>query len=320
MRRNPLKIFLLACLLITPGCVFASDVAPVHADTSKAWLLHLPGISGETGIDHGLVRGLKQGGYDGAVEIYDWTGNSPGIPALLNHTRNMEQAQKIADKIAAHAHEHPDGEILLVSHSGGTGLAVWALEDLPADVKVDTLLLLSPALSPTYDLTKALSHVRHAYAFTSPNDLLVLGAGTSLFGTIDGKKCESAGKCGFERPDSGDKQQYAKLISRAYDSAWMKYGNIGDHIGSMAPAFAAAVLTPLLMKDLPALPATQPASGAQATTRPSGAVGAATPDCCDGSACQMPTRQKLMAASAAHPTTRPALTSQAPTTRPGKGS
>ena len=36
-----------------------------------------------------------------------------------------------------------------------TGLAVWALEKLPDDVKVDTVLLMSSALSPTYDLSKA---------------------------------------------------------------------------------------------------------------------------------------------------------------------
>jgi alpha-beta hydrolase superfamily lysophospholipase len=169
--------------------------------------------------------------------------------------RNHEEAQKIADKIAKQFHEHPDGQILIVSHSAGTGLCVWALEDLPDDVKVDTVLLLSPALSPDYDLSKALSHVRgKAYAFVSPNDLLVLAAGTRLFGTIDGKKTAAAGNTGFSRPDGADPKQYDKLVSMPYDPAWMKLGNIGDHVGYMMPAFDAAILSPLLLAGLPHRP------------------------------------------------------------------
>ncbi len=227
------------------------------ADTSKAWLLHLPGISGETGLDQGMLRGLRQGGYDGKIEVYDWTGSAPGLSALLGAKRNHQEAQKIADRITKQFHDQPDGQILIVSHSAGTGLCVWALEDLPDDVKVDTVVLLSPALSPDYDLSKALSHVRgKAYAFTSPNDILVLAAGTHLFGTIDGKKVPAAGHDGFTRPDGADPKQYDKLVAEPYDPAWMKFGNIGDHVGFMMPAFDAAVLSPLLLASLPKIGAT----------------------------------------------------------------
>ena len=52
---------------------------------------------------------------------------------------------------------------------------MWALEKLPDDVMVDDLVMVASALSPQYDLSKALKHVRgKAYAFNSMLDVLIL--------------------------------------------------------------------------------------------------------------------------------------------------
>jgi hypothetical protein len=150
---------------------------------------------------------------------------------------------------------------------------------LPEDVQVDTVLLLSPALSPTYDLSKALGKVKGSvYYFPSPHDTAVLGIGTKWFGTVDGKKGEAAGKVGFVAPDNADattRKAYERLIERPYDKAWMRFGNIGNHIGPLIPMFAEKVLTPLLLPEMPGVvvipgeggraapktrPATQPTS------------------------------------------------------------
>ena len=218
-----------------------------------------------------MLRGLREGGYVGKTEVYDWTGPNPGLVALTANKHNHEEALKIADRITRQFHDQPGGQILIVSHSAGTGLCVWALEDLPEDVKVDTVLLLSPALSPDYDLSHALSHVRgKAYAFHSPNDFFILAAGTHLFGTVDGKKTSAAGHDGFTRPQTASAAQYDKLVAEPYDPAWMKLGNIGDHIGCMMPAFAAAVLSPFLLSNLPKVGnvTTQPSDKSTAATQP----------------------------------------------------
>jgi pimeloyl-ACP methyl ester carboxylesterase len=268
----------LACSVLWIGAstIAAESKAPAQPKQqgvvkADVWVLHLPGIAGTSRIDRSLIQGLRDAGYDGPAEIYDWTGNNPGIPALLNRKGNDLEAQKIADRITARARAHPGGRILLTGHSAGTGLAAFALEKLPPGVKVETVLLLAPALSPTYDLSKALGRVTgKAYAFTSPNDAFVLGAGTTLLGTIDGKKVEAAGKAGFTRPDdAADPEQYKKLIAKPYDRAWMKLNNIGDHIGVMARPFVAAELAPLLFPELPPrvvpvdAPTTRPAARAQ---------------------------------------------------------
>jgi hypothetical protein len=255
-------------------------VAPI--EKPKPWLLHLPGIAGDTWIDRRLLQGFHDAAFAGEIEIYDWTGDHAGLVALKARQYNDAEAQKIADKITARYRADPRTPILLTSHSGGTGLCVWALEKLPADVMVERVMLLSSALSPGYDLSKALSHVRgKVYAFSSPNDALVLGAGTSLFGTIDGRKCQAAGLCGFACPETADKDQYAKLVPVPYDPVWVKYGNIGDHIGVTSRAFSEAIVAPILMGKEPAPPTTRPSVRmvGKPTTRPaaSGAKTSVTP-------------------------------------------
>src|SRR6478672_310840 len=187
----------------------------VRKEDAHIFLLHLPGISGARGYDRMMTGGLRDAGYTGPIETYDWTEKDPGLRALMAYERNQVEAQKIADQIAERFHADPTLKIIITSHSGGTGLAIWALEKLPEDVKVERVMLLSSALSPQYDLSKALSHVRDkCYSFFSENDVLVLSAGTKLFGTIDGKKCESAGECGFILPENADLRQYEKLIQK----------------------------------------------------------------------------------------------------------
>jgi hypothetical protein len=262
----------LVCALSAPVALAApatSPALPVAAkvDTTHAYLLHVPGIAGETQIDHTLTDGFKDGGFKGKVEIYDWTGKQKGIAALINHERNEKEAQKIADKIVEHRKLDPKGQILLTSHSGGTGLVIFALEKLPKDVMVDGVWLLSPALSPNYDLSTALSHIKgKLYCFSSTMDVLVLGLGTKVFGTIDGHKGESAGRVGFTKPEHpAVPDQYEKLVDCPYEKTWIRFGNIGDHVSVMSQAFAEHVLTPLVLSHLP--------GGGGPMTRPIAPVG-----------------------------------------------
>jgi hypothetical protein len=217
--------------------------------TVKPYVLHLPGVSGESIIDHELRAGLRKAGFDGSIDIHDWTCGDPGIPALHNRARNMEQAGKIAQRIEKQFRDQPHVPIYLTCHSGGAGPAVWALEQLPSDVSVKALVMIAPALSPGYDLSAALSRVAgKAYCFYSPDDDMVLGTGTKLFGTIDGVKSDAAGRIGFAQPASADDRQYAKLVSRPYETAWARFGNIGGHVGCMTTPFVHAVVGPMLLE------------------------------------------------------------------------
>jgi pimeloyl-ACP methyl ester carboxylesterase len=220
-------------------------------ESKDVWLLHLPGIGGEMPIDHAMTRGLKDGGYASQIEIYDWTEHDPGLGALLARQRNEREAKKISQMIEKRLEDNPKLQITLTSHSAGTGLAVWALEKLPDGMQVQTLVMLASALSPKYDLTAALKHVRgKAYLYYSSGDTLVLGAGTKLFGTVDGVNSEAAGLVGFSRPKGADEKQYDKLVQVPYDKGWLAYHDAGDHIGCMSRSFARHVLAPIVLEGL----------------------------------------------------------------------
>lgn len=245
-----LALSLLVADIVHAAAPPATTQASAQAARDHCFLLHLPGIGGKRSIDRALVLGLQRGGVDGKVEIYDWTGGpeKEGLPALANNQHHREEAEKIATMIADQAAKHPDIPIVLTSHSGGCGLAVWALEQLPDNVTIKNFVMLQSALSPQYDLSKALKHVRgKLYVFSSVNDSLVLGTGTRMFGTIDRVQTDAAGRIGFTMPKTADHEQYEKLVSIPYQNAWLRYDNIGDHIGPMNVPFAKAIIAPLLI-------------------------------------------------------------------------
>jgi hypothetical protein len=196
-----------------------------------------------------MLQGLSDGGFKSREVVYDWTDHDPGLHALGARARNEIAAQNLANLIAEHVRTDPESPLAMTGHSGGCGLVVWTLEKLPQNMQVDNVLLMAPALSPQYDLSAALRHIRgHLYVFSSTRDTVVLYTGTRLFGTIDGVQTEAAGYSGFIRPPNGDAEQYKKLISIPYNSDWEDLGNWGGHLGAMSRRFSAAVLTPLLME------------------------------------------------------------------------
>ena len=243
--------FSLAAPVVLPVHTVEMPVGQVAALRTDTCLLHLPGIGGRRWTDDQMALGFRDAGYSGELQIYDWTGEATGLGALVGYKRNQAEAQKIADYIVERVRSQPGVHFILTGHSGGTGIAIWALEKLPPDVKIDKMILLASALSPQYDMSKALAHVRgKCYSFCSENDVLVLGAGTKMFGTIDGKKTEAAGQFGFVFPATGDAAQYAKLVQKPYDKAWLHlYRNLGDHLGCMNRSFAEKVVAPLLTPD-----------------------------------------------------------------------
>jgi hypothetical protein len=242
----------LTSLLTLAGCqgTVARPSLGEQLPPGSTYLLHLPGIAGDTPFDREWMKALQDGGASDRVELYDWTCNDPGLDALHAQTRNRVEAASVAQLIAARQAGNPTGKLILTAESGGTGVAIWALEMLPKGVMVDDALLIAPAISSRYDLSAALRHVRgKLYYFSSPGDWFVLGFGTSVFGTMDGKNVQAAGYVGFQRPSRPDAKAYAKLVEMRYDPAWAIYGDFGTHTGALSVVFARNVLAPLLFRD-----------------------------------------------------------------------
>jgi pimeloyl-ACP methyl ester carboxylesterase len=241
--RKTLAIWLV--LLMGPG---AWGGAPATGPATRpALLVYLPGISGLLGPGRRLGTALQQGGFAALYRVFDWTEGDPGLDALQAYDRNQDQAQDLANRIAGQRLGDPDRPIELIAHSGGAGVAVWALEKLPAGVRVRGVVLLAPALSPDYDLSRALEHVEgKMIVFYSARDAWILGAGTKLFGTIDRVQTEAAGLKGFNTPPTANTAQYRKLVQIPYDPAWGALGNPGDHMGPLSGPFLRSVVAPLM--------------------------------------------------------------------------
>lgn len=184
------------------------------------------------------------------VEPVSWGHGFGRWHADLTNVANRDlRAREIADAAIAFRVGHPDAPIFLVGKSGGSGPVVKALEHLPDDA-VEAVVLLAPALSPDYDLTRALRGIRRELvAFWSPLDVFVLGAGTRIFGTIDRIKTVSAGLVGFRVPgslDAAQQAQYRKLRQVRWRPAMATSGHLGGHVGPDNPAFLRKYVVPLL--------------------------------------------------------------------------
>jgi hypothetical protein len=130
-------------------------------------------------------------------------------------------------------------------------MAAWVLEALPEGCQVDHALVLSPALSPRYNMARAAKAVRgHLYVTHSWLDLLLMGLGTFVFGTMDGRHSVSAGLTGFRMPPHlapDEREAYRKIRQIAWRPALIRDGHFGDHTGCTNTRFARRVLTPILL-------------------------------------------------------------------------
>ena len=238
-----MKSWIVLIAVALTGCT----AAPVKQPTGPV-LIHLAGIQGATPMDRLWANRVGGGELNAHVEQYKWIADDRRfIVALQAVDQNRVAAQKLADHLTQLRRFDSERRIILTTHSGGSGFAIFALELLPADVKIDTLVMLAPAVSPGYDLSPALAHVKNsAYVFYSQFDMVILGAGTQAFGTMDGRRESAAGYLGFAAPKSADPQQYAKLVSIPYQTSWARYANFGDHTGALMPGFGEHVVRPLL--------------------------------------------------------------------------
>jgi pimeloyl-ACP methyl ester carboxylesterase len=173
----------------------------------------LPGIEGESGANHNIRRGLFDADIPYALVIYRWGALVPGPGGMLinqtNVSRNRNEGKELAEEIALYQTKYPNRPIFLIGHSGGGGIAVFALESLgqiPGAKPVTGAFLLSASISADYNLSAALRMTQRGLVNVyNPEDSLLKG--TATFGNMDGGRGTSAGRTGFQR-------KYPKVFER----------------------------------------------------------------------------------------------------------
>jgi pimeloyl-ACP methyl ester carboxylesterase len=214
--------------------------------------LVLPGIESESVFTYGMCDGLKDGGVQGVIRVFNWGLPFPGgyLANLTRIDRNRRRAADIAAEIIAYQDAYPGRPVHLVAQSGGAGIAVFAAEALPEGRFVDGIVLLGGALSPTYNLTRALARTRKGILNShSPGDVFVLGWGTRLFGTTDRQFCAAAGCVGFQEPPGLSDDERALYADKLEQLVWceevaQECEHWGGHFSSGGEVFMARYIAP----------------------------------------------------------------------------
>ncbi len=183
------------------------------------------------------------------VKHFRWgTGYMRIINDLTNRPNIDAKSEQLRAEIASYRENNSNSKIFIVAKSAGTAIALNALAKLPGDT-VDRVILMSPAVSPSFPLADSLHAVKgDVISFCSAADLLFLHLGTSMLGTADGIKGVGAGLRGFAKPANESlAEQYSKLHEIHWEPSMMKLMHFGDHSGNSMPLFVKQYILPLLI-------------------------------------------------------------------------
>ncbi|MHC4442424.1 MAG: lipase family protein [Planctomycetota bacterium] len=187
-----------------------------------------------------VISGLQRAGYKGNIINYRW---SPTFNPALDQTVGRPVARlkgaSLGKEISRYLNKHPGTEVNIISLSAGTGVAVWACENVEPPAKVSTLIMLGSSLSANYDMRKALKNIsKGVWVYCSTYDQVLQGPVQAL-GTIDGQMgVPSAGTVGLRAPRGGGN----KIHNVRWSSRYERYGWTGAHTDATSEPFVRMVL------------------------------------------------------------------------------
>jgi pimeloyl-ACP methyl ester carboxylesterase len=211
------------------------------------------GIGGLDLCANSLLRVAPEVGLPHSISVHRWGhGLARWHADLTDIPHHRRMADELVDQVTSFRTRHPGVPVYLIGKSGGTGIVTWALERLP-EKSVERAILLAPALSPGYDLSTSLRAInRDLVVFHSPFDLVLLGAGTCLFKTIDRVRGVGAGLVGFRPPPNSNQETLEIYRSKLKQVRWhpsmVRVGSLGGHLGVDTPSFLRAYVVPLLTR------------------------------------------------------------------------
>lgn len=226
------RLTCLVCLaaLWAGGCV--SQFGPRAAE---GVVFYCPGAGNVDAGDEGLREGLRMAGFKGEVARLIWTISlNPAIDQAVRLNARLG-ANTLSKHIRDYFERYPDGRASIVGLSAGTGVALWALENLDPKYKVENVVLLSSSLSNDYDVGPALRRIKgKIYNYYSSNDF-VLAVPMKAFGTIDARfGVDGAGAVGLHPKNAAERQ---RIVNIAWRPEFSRYGYNGGHLDSTSPGF-----------------------------------------------------------------------------------
>ncbi len=243
-----LRLIILTAAVALAGVLGGCGAKPyvTAARLDRGLVLVFTGIEGRSPLNEAICEGLADGGVPYAIEPVDWTVPLAPLYNLRAEQRNREEAGKIADRIEAYRRDCPSRPVVLVGHSGGGAMAVWTTEALDEGQVVEGIILLAASLSPDYPLAAAVARSRRGIVnFHSGSDVLFLGVGTTVAGTMDGRHTSSAGRVGFNLPpDAGGWAD--RVYQIPHRPGMTAAGHWGGHTSVVAADFVRRYVAPLI--------------------------------------------------------------------------
>jgi len=228
-----------------------AGIAPAQEPAATGSIVFLVGgVGGLENLKVATKWAVRSAGIDCEVREFDWTHGKGQILKDLQDTRHHEaKTTELVRLIRDARTAEPARPLFLIGRSGGSVLALTAAGLLPPET-LERIILLSPAVSPTFDLAPALRACKQEIvSFYSDLDWIVLGWGTTQFGTADRYYTASAGMTGFSKPTDGDEEKrdlYRRLVQVRWTPSMILRGHPGGHIGTAMPTFLARDVTPWL--------------------------------------------------------------------------
>jgi pimeloyl-ACP methyl ester carboxylesterase len=228
----------------------AVDAASISPTAKSPIIVVVGGVGGLENLKLSLQWSLRLAGLDAEVRNFEWTHGKGHIFKDLQDTRNhADKTEELVRELRRLKAEEPDRSLYLIGRSGGTILALGAAARFPPQ-SFERIILLSPAVSPTFDLSPALRATRRELvAFCSDLDWFVLGFGTQQFGTADRYYSSSAGLKGFVPPPNATpetEELYRRLVQIHWTPSMILHGHTGGHLGPTLPTFLANDVVPWL--------------------------------------------------------------------------
>jgi pimeloyl-ACP methyl ester carboxylesterase len=255
MTRLSILLLLAASLTCSSGCAWMSYLGTDESgsDLGRVYFIGGAGPIGNVVGTFDVPRGLREAGYQGSIETFGWQSVVGGtLRDQTDRERNLDQAQRLAQRIVDYMNEYPGRRVDIIALSAGTGIATWALESLPEGYSVGSVVFLASSLSRTYDLGAAMQRVDgRIHCFFSPRDPM-LRLGLPITGSVDRQSgfAAAAGLYGFLLPPGANLDQrrayVVHLRNHPYRTLYRRYGYFGMHTDSTSREFIAAVVSPLL--------------------------------------------------------------------------
>jgi hypothetical protein len=253
MTRQRLAISLFVVALLA-GC------ADPKEKFGRTWYIDGAGNWGFGVLD--VPLGLQDKGYQGQVSNYHWSLTmNPALDQTLRFIARGGGAV-LGGEITDYLKRNPNADANIIALSAGTGVAMWAAEEIKPPYKMNNVILLGSSISSNYDARKALSNMKgNIYVYYAASDPVLQGP-VRLLGTIDGKFDDAAGLVGLRGPGKAS----GRIINIGWRSSYEQYGWTGGHADCTNRRFVAKYIS----EHIVCRPRLQPADSKAATSPPDG--------------------------------------------------